>query len=89
VGGAKVSAVSVEETVLSLDGVVDARVYGIPSPVLGQLVGLEYCGHVDEDRVRRFLDEKLSRIERPSEIVRRDAISLSPAHKKRRSASDV
>ncbi|MBZ0267868.1 AMP-binding protein [bacterium] len=87
VGGAKVSAVAIEEVVLAMDGVRDARAYGLASPLLGQLVGLEICGDVDEQRLRDEVESRLGRAARPAEIVRTERIRLSAAHKKQRAVS--
>ena len=84
VGGAKVSPLTVEEAALAVPSVVQARAKAVRSPILGQLVGLDYVGDIGEDDLKRALRATLPRIAWPATVRRLDAIELSDAGKLRR-----
>lgn len=81
VGGHKVSPLEVEEAALRLPGVSEARAYGAPSPLLGQLVALEYRGEAEEVEVRRGLAGSLAKVARPAVVRRVEEIMLTAAMK--------
>lgn len=81
VGGAKVSPAEVEAVALDLPGVEAARAYAIRSPLLGQLVGLEYVGTATPGVVRQHCRERLPKIAWPAQIEQRSELSLSDADK--------
>jgi acyl-CoA synthetase (AMP-forming)/AMP-acid ligase II len=84
VGGAKVSPLAVEEAALAIPSVRQARARAVASPILGQLVGLEYVGEIDEDELRGSLRASLPRIAWPATVRRLATIELSDAGKMRR-----
>lgn len=49
VGGAKVHPHTIEAFLLSLTGVVEARVFGVPNPITGFVVGAEVVAAADQD----------------------------------------
>ena len=70
--GENIAPGEIEEVLLSEPGVADARVFGIPDPVLGERV--EACvvlqsGGTDERRLRASLRKKLSPHKIPAHIV--------------------
>jgi acyl-CoA synthetase (AMP-forming)/AMP-acid ligase II len=81
VGGAKVSPAEVEAVVLSLPGVEVARAYAIRSPLLGQLVALDYVGSATPTSVRQHCRAKLPKIAWPAKIEQRSELYLSDADK--------
>ena len=84
VGGANVWPLAVEGAALAIPGVTQARARALPSPILGQLVGLEYAGEVDEDEVRSILRSELPKIAWPARLRHVPSIELSDAGKLRR-----
>jgi acyl-CoA synthetase (AMP-forming)/AMP-acid ligase II len=52
VGGVKVHPLPIEEAVTSIDGVALAHAYGHPSPVTGQIVGLDVVAEARADTAR-------------------------------------
>ncbi|MEM7557738.1 MAG: class I adenylate-forming enzyme family protein [Planctomycetota bacterium] len=87
VGGAKVSPFDVERAALGIQGLMDARAFAIPSPLLGQLVGLEYSGAVDELTVKKAMRLSLPKVACPAEVKRVEKIDLTDAGKTRRQIS--
>ncbi|MCC6585149.1 MAG: long-chain fatty acid--CoA ligase [Bryobacterales bacterium] len=49
VGGAKVHPHTIEAFLLSLPGIVEARVFGVPNPITGFVVGAEVVAAADEN----------------------------------------
>jgi len=84
VGGAKVSPFDVERVAMSLHGVCDARAFPISSPLVGQLVGLEYRGTAEERWVKQAVSKRLPKTARPAEVRRVDTIEITEAGKTRR-----
>ena len=80
VGGAKVSPLWVEEAALAVAGVDQARAYAVPSPLLGQLVALDYRGSAPESAVRLAF-QALPKVARPAQIRRVPEITLTDAGK--------
>jgi acyl-CoA synthetase (AMP-forming)/AMP-acid ligase II len=81
VGGAKVSPNLVERAALSIAGVTDCRAYAIQSPLLGQVVAMEYCGTIDAKILRRELVSRLPRYAVPISYQNVHEISLTAAGK--------
>jgi acyl-CoA synthetase (AMP-forming)/AMP-acid ligase II len=81
VGGHKVSPFEVESAALRIPGVSQARAYGIASPLLGQVVALDYSGEIGPDDVRLALKSTLARVACPMRVQQVDCIPLTPAHK--------
>jgi acyl-CoA synthetase (AMP-forming)/AMP-acid ligase II len=81
VGGAKVSPLEVENAALSIPGIDEARAYGAASPLLGQVVVLDYCGATLEAELQAKLRTLLPKVARPVSIHRVDDIKLTSAGK--------
>lgn len=81
VGGAKVSPFDVERVATAIEGVIDARAFAIPSPLLGQLVGLEYCGTVNEALLKRAMRRALPKVACPVEVRCVQSIEMTEAGK--------
>ncbi len=81
VGGVKVSPIDVEAAALAVPGVLDARAFGTASPLLGQVVALEYCGSVEERALRRALADVLPKPAWPAALARVERIELTAAGK--------
>ncbi len=84
VGGAKVSPYEVESAALAIAGIIECRAYAVPSPLLGQVVALDYRGEADEKTALRTLREKLPKIAWPAQINRVDTIAMTDAGKTQR-----
>jgi acyl-CoA synthetase (AMP-forming)/AMP-acid ligase II len=84
VGGAKVFPLTVEAAALALDGVEDARAFGIPNALLGQVVALDYRGRRSEAEVQRLLRTQLPKVAWPARVQRVDVLALTDANKVRR-----
>ena len=81
VGGLKVSPIEVESVAIGLNGVVQARAYPIKSPILGEVVGLEYEGSVSELELKNFLRSKLPKIAWPVTVKQVEHIRITAAGK--------
>jgi acyl-CoA synthetase (AMP-forming)/AMP-acid ligase II len=72
-GGANVSPVEIEETLLRHPGLKAALAVGVPHPTLGEMVvvcAVAHDGHtVDEDDVRAFLRGRLASYKIPRRVV--------------------
>jgi O-succinylbenzoic acid--CoA ligase len=72
-GGYKVYSVKVENVLLSMPGVVEAAVIGVPCPVLGERVHAVLhapgLGEADAERLRRHCAERLTDYEVPERFV--------------------
>ena len=72
-GGYKVYSVKVENVLLSMPGVVEAAVIGVPCPVLGErvhaVVHAPGLGDADTERLRRHCAERLADYEVPERFV--------------------
>jgi acyl-coenzyme A synthetase/AMP-(fatty) acid ligase len=84
VGGAKVFPASVEAAALEVDGVEEARAFGVSSALLGQVVALDYRGTCSEAEVKRLLRAKLPKLAWPAQVQRVEAIALTGANKVKR-----
>jgi len=89
VGGVKVSAEAVERRLLAVDGVADAMVFAVPSPITGHLLTATIVAvpGVDEATVRaglRAATADLPPAARPRALTFADHIPLSAAGKKSR-----
>jgi acyl-CoA synthetase (AMP-forming)/AMP-acid ligase II len=84
VGGAKVFPATVEAAALALEGVEEARAFGVSNALLGQVVALDYRGTRSEIDVKRSLRASLPKIAWPAQVERVDAIQLTSANKVRR-----
>jgi len=83
VGGNKVSPLKIEEFAIS-KGAKFARAFGIKSPIMGSLVGLEYVGDIDEKNLMIEYRKIFSKFECPVSIKRIDDVVLTNAGKTRR-----
>lgn len=94
VGGAKVNPATVEFRLLSLSGVTDALVYGIPSPITGSLLAADIVAPAwggDAGwmgRINAALAD-LPAAARPRRLRLVDSLPLSAAGKKRRIAEET
>jgi len=72
-GGANVSPVEIEETLLRHPGLTAALAVGVPHPTLGEMVvvcAVAHQGHrVDEDDVRAFLRGRIASYKIPRRVV--------------------
>lgn len=84
VGGAKVSPSEVEAVLNGLEGVEESRVFGVPSPLLGQLVCAEYRGSAEPAALAAALRARLPKHAVPR-LRKVDAIALTGAGKVGRS----
>jgi acyl-CoA synthetase (AMP-forming)/AMP-acid ligase II len=88
VGGSKVYPLAVESVLLSLPGVAEARVYGVPNPVSGALVGADVVLDAGEDpaaarpRILAACREQLAGYQVPRVFKIVDAIANSASGKK-------
>jgi acyl-CoA synthetase (AMP-forming)/AMP-acid ligase II len=80
VGGAKVSPFEVERVLNGMPGVLEARVYGAPSPLLGQIVCADYRGDAEPRQLAASLRELLPKYAVPR-LRRVDEIALTAAGK--------
>lgn len=83
VGGNKVSPLIVEEFAIAC-GATMARAFGIPSGLLGALVGLDYVGELGKLELGRKFRERFPKYMCPVEINKVPEIVLSTAGKIRR-----
>jgi acyl-coenzyme A synthetase/AMP-(fatty) acid ligase len=90
VGGAKVRPEEVEQLLLAVAGVVDARVFGRRNPITGQLVAAEVAAmpgidHVAlRSRIRDTLTENLERYKLPRFLRITSQLAIDPTGKKSR-----
>ena len=93
VGGAKVDPVRVEEKLLLIAGVREARVFGKSNSVTGQIVCCDLVllpdSSLDSRSVRTHLNEMLARHEIPQLIHFVDRIATTAAGKTSRQASEA
>lgn len=85
VGGVKISPQLVERWAVHF-GADEARAYAVVSPLLGQVVGLEYAGNITSAEMRqRFKEEPMVQNEaRPAIINKVTAVALTQAGKIKR-----
>lgn len=83
VGGNKVSPMSVEEAAIRV-GADTARAFAVPSPLMGNLVGLEYVGGPVEIIMQEQLRTRLTKYACPASICQVQEIQLSVAGKTNR-----
>jgi acyl-coenzyme A synthetase/AMP-(fatty) acid ligase len=90
VGGAKVRPEEVEQALLAVAGVMDARVFGRHNPITGQLVAAEVAAMPDVDhaalreRIQQVLVERLERYKVPRFLQITSALAIDPSGKKSR-----
>jgi acyl-coenzyme A synthetase/AMP-(fatty) acid ligase len=90
VGGAKVRPEEVEQALLSIPGVADARVFGRRNPITGHLVAAEIAAATGEDHaslrvtVLRTLSNSLERHKIPQFLIVGDRLTVDPSGKKPR-----
>lgn len=82
VGGHKVSPTKVEEILLGIPGVQDARVYGERHLIMGQILVAEIVSDCDKDHIRNYLKGKVDKHEIPSKIKLMSQIPYSQRFKK-------
>lgn len=88
VGGAKVKPEEIEQAILELEQVMDACVYGVPSPITGMVVAAEIVPRsgADTNNLRQVISARLRsvlesyKVPRVIKIV--DSLTLSPSGKK-------
>jgi len=80
VGGAKVAPFEVEKVLNSVPGVVESRVFGTPSPLLGALVCAEYRGTIAPVQLALDLRKLLPKYAVPV-LTRVDDLQLTDAGK--------
>lgn len=70
VGGENVYPAEVEQTLSDCLGVKTLMVYGIPDPVLGQVVAADvvFDDHFDMDEFRRYSEQTLAKYKRPQKV---------------------
>ncbi len=85
-GGENVYPLEVENFLLTMPGVLDAQVVGIPDPKLGELVGAFVRvrpGYEDmtEDDVRAFAIPRIARYKVPKRVFFVDDFPMTPSMK--------
>ena len=94
VGGAKVRPEEVEQLLLSVAGVMDARVFGRPNPITGQLVAADVAAMpgIDHTALRRRIQDLLAvHLERhklPQFLQITSQLAIDPSGKKPRRKHD-
>jgi len=94
VGGGKVDPAAVEAALMDVPGVADLRIFGVSSPISGQLVGVEVVPRpgAEKDELRNLLERRAREVLRHHEIPRVfkfvDAVRLSGSGKKSRRAEE-
>ena len=81
VGGTLIAATTVEEAALCHPAVMQAQAYPLPSPLLGQIVGLRYIGAPSVDEMRFFLRERLPKVAVPMKYEKVAEILLTESSK--------
>lgn len=81
VGGAKVSPLEVEEAARLVQGVSEVRAYPVANPLLGQVVGMDYCGSLGEADLRCALRQRLRKVAMPLVLRKLSELELTPAGK--------
>ena len=81
IGGHKVGVQSIEDRVRTAPGVSDCLIKIRSNAMLGQVLELTYVGTVPPARLRAWLRENLSRMERPSSVKRANEIGLTSSGK--------
>ena len=90
VGGAKVRPEEVEQALLRIPGVADARVFGRRNPITGHLVAAEIAAAPGEDHaslrvtILRALPNSLERYKIPQFLTVGDRLTVDPSGKKPR-----
>lgn len=87
VGGVKVNLETLEQKIIALAEIVDARVYAKANPITGALICVELCAD-DQQIAKEALKQLSAQLEpaaRPRIITFTDQISLSATGKKQRS----
>jgi|LakMenEpi03Aug12_release.lakeMendotaPanAssembly.Ray.scaffolds.fasta_scaffold122855_2 acyl-coenzyme A synthetase/AMP-(fatty) acid ligase len=90
VGGEKVYPIEIENFLESIENIVDARVYGEPNSLLGQVISVDLVIEHPEDlsdlrnRIRGICKVSLGRSKVPSKIRIVDSIAVSTRLKKSR-----
>lgn len=85
-GGENVYPLEVENFLLTMPGVLDAQVVGIPDPKLGELVGAFVrvrpgCEDMTEDDVRAFAIPRIARYKVPKRVFFVDDFPMTPSMK--------
>jgi len=81
VGGALIAATTVEEAALCHPAIKQAQAYPLPSPLLGQIIGLRYVGEPSIDEMRSFLRERLPKVAVPMKFEKVTEITLTESGK--------
>ncbi len=90
VGGAKVRPEEIEQLLIAIDGVMDARVFGRRNPITGHLVAAEVAATTGTDhvvlrsRIQEVLAERLERHKVPQILHITDELPIDPSGKKSR-----
>jgi acyl-coenzyme A synthetase/AMP-(fatty) acid ligase len=90
VGGAKVRPEEVEQALLNISGVADARVFGRRNPITGHLVAAEIAAEPGEDHaslrvtILRALSNSLERHKIPQFLIVGDRLTVDASGKKPR-----
>jgi acyl-coenzyme A synthetase/AMP-(fatty) acid ligase len=86
IGGAKVDALALENAILELEAVIDARVFAKPNPIVGNVVGVEIrsSDKAVSELALAQLKKQLPSIQQPRLIKWVNQISLSDTGKKLR-----
>lgn len=84
VGGAKISPWDVEAAAMRVEGVVQVRAYSVPSPLLGQVVALDYLGTCSTFQLRRSLASMLPKVAWPAQINLVETIKINASGKMNR-----
>ncbi len=85
-GGENIYPLEVENFLLTMPGVLDAQVVGIPDEKLGEIVGAfirTHPGHEDmtEDDVRAYAIPRIARFKVPKRVFFVDEFPMNPANK--------
>ena len=81
VGGTKISAEQVEETINACPYVQDCLVYGIKNPIVGYILGVEIVG-AEQDKIKQYLQQNLNGVYSPRIIDFVAKIQYNKAGKK-------
>jgi acyl-coenzyme A synthetase/AMP-(fatty) acid ligase len=81
VGGLTVSPAEVEKIALQVEGVIWARAFAVPSPIVGEVVGLEYVGACSAAILRQALCASLPKPAWPVVVDKVAEITVSEALK--------
>ena len=84
VGGHRVNLIEVEETLLGINQIREARVFSKSNSILGNIIGVEYKGEIDSRNLHILLRGLLESHKVPTILKKVDQIPLTQTGKKKR-----